>query len=123
MDNLDTLAAEQYCYLTTQGRKSGKEHTVDLWFALDKERFALYILSGGGEKADWVRNMMVDPYAKVRVGSTKFIGNGRQVTEPDEDLQARKLVVSKYYGRAYNPEGGWEAQSLPVAIDLLGEQS
>jgi len=41
-DSLAKLAPEQYCYLTTQGRKSGDAHTVELWFAISPETGTLY---------------------------------------------------------------------------------
>lgn len=118
LDSLQRLALEQYCYLTTRGRKSGKAHTVELWFALDAETRILYILSGGGTRSDWVNNLLTAPDVKVRVGQTTLPGRGRTVEGEAEKLRARELVVAKYYRRTYNPQGGWEAQSLPVAVDL-----
>ena len=39
------LADEQFCYLTTRGRISGRAHRIEIWFALDAA--TLYMLSGG----------------------------------------------------------------------------
>src|SRR5687767_4487365 len=117
-DSLAKLAPEQYCYLTTQGRKSGDAHTVELWFAISPETGTLYILSGGRARSDWVKNLLADPNVTVRVRNTTLSGKGRAVEDGDEELQSRELVVRKYYRRAYDPQGGWEADSLPVAIDL-----
>src|SRR6185312_13518616 len=33
-----------YCYITTTGRRSGKPHTIEIWFALDGR--TLYLLAG-----------------------------------------------------------------------------
>ncbi len=41
------LAGEQYCYLTTTGRVTGRPHTIEIWFALDGG--TLYMLAGGRE--------------------------------------------------------------------------
>jgi deazaflavin-dependent oxidoreductase (nitroreductase family) len=122
LSNLEKLAASQYGYLTTRGRHTGHGHTVEIWFALDPARRTVYILAGGRERADWVRNLKSDPSATFRMEHDVFSGTGRIVEEAEEDLRARELVVEKYYNRAYNPEGGWEAQSLPVAIDLAEQQ-
>lgn len=108
----------QYCYLTTTGRVSGKGHTVELWYATSPDKPTLYILAGGRERADWVRNIMQDAHVSVRAKGTTVAGIGRVVASGEEELQARKLVVAKYYRREYNPSGGWEAEALPVAIDL-----
>jgi hypothetical protein len=69
-----------------------------------------------------VRNLKAEPSVTFRIEPAVFSGTGRIVEEDEEDLRARELVVEKYYNRAYNPEGGWEAQSLPVAIDLTRQQ-
>jgi hypothetical protein len=41
--NLRTLAGEDFCYLTTTGRVTGRPHTIEIWFAL--EGGTLYTLS------------------------------------------------------------------------------
>jgi hypothetical protein len=32
------FATENFCYLTTTGRRSGNPHTIEIWFGLDGER-------------------------------------------------------------------------------------
>ncbi len=112
------LASEQFCYLTTIGRKSSKPHTVEIWFAMSPDSHTLYMLSGGGDKADWVKNIRRDPHVHVRIAGQMFSGTGRIVQDPQEDRLARRLVVTKYYGREEVSSEGWEATSLPVAVDL-----
>ena len=41
------LADEDVCYLTTIGRKSGRQHEIQIWFGLRDG--TLYFLSGGDE--------------------------------------------------------------------------
>jgi deazaflavin-dependent oxidoreductase (nitroreductase family) len=118
LDELAALAREQFCYLTTTGRKSGKRHTIEIWFAMEPGGRTLYMLSGGRDRSDWVRNIRQDPEVTVRIGGRRFEGRGRIVQEPDEDRTARRLVVRKYYGRERVASSGWEAESLPVAVDL-----
>jgi deazaflavin-dependent oxidoreductase (nitroreductase family) len=118
VDTSRPLSTEQYCYLTTTGRVSGKPHTIEIWFAGSPEEYTIYMLAGGGHRADWVKNIEKDPDVSVRAGKLTLKGIGRVVTGEEEALKARKLVVAKYYGREYNPSGGWEATSLPIAIDL-----
>ena len=111
---------EQFCYLTTAGRNTGKAHTIEIWFATASDIKTLYMLAGGGAKADWVRNIGKNPQVAIRVAERTLNGSGRVIEDQEEALLARKLVVAKYYGREYNPAGGWEATSLPVAFDLIG---
>lgn len=114
----EILPPEQFCYLTTTGRVSGKPHTVEIWFAASPNSPCLYILAGGGYKSDWVKNIGKDPAVSVRIAEKDYSGTGRVVEGEEESILARKLVVAKYYNREYNPSGGWEATSLAVAIDL-----
>src|SRR5437660_11321506 len=54
----ERLADEDFAYLTTIGRRSGKQHTIEVWFALHDGR--IYMLSGGGDRADWVKKFETD---------------------------------------------------------------
>jgi deazaflavin-dependent oxidoreductase (nitroreductase family) len=109
---------EQYCYLITTGRVTGRAHTVEIWFARQSGGNTLYILAGGRERADWVKNIKANPAVSVRVGRRELHGLGRIVTDRTEEQLARSLVVRKYYGRDKVHTSGWEAESLPIAIDL-----
>ncbi|HEY0072230.1 MAG TPA: nitroreductase family deazaflavin-dependent oxidoreductase [Chloroflexia bacterium] len=115
---MDTLAREQYCYLTTVGRGTGNPHTIEIWFAMPEDGRSLYMLAGGGNHADWVKNIRHEPGVQVRIGGRVLSGEGRVVTDPAEEKLARRLVVAKYYGRERVRTTGWEATSLPVAVDL-----
>jgi deazaflavin-dependent oxidoreductase (nitroreductase family) len=113
----DPLAEEAFCYVTTTGRRSGGPHTVEIWFGARGD--TLYLLSGGGDRSDWVRNLLADPSVSVRLGPEIREARGRIVTEPDEDALARRLLASKYQGwREGRPFSRWAATALPVALDL-----
>ena len=120
MSDTQSWTSKQFCYLTTVGRNSGDAHTIEIWFAAAPDGQTLYMLSGGGDRADWVRNIGKNPQVTIRVGDQTISGNGRVIEGDEEAVLARKLVVAKYYGREYNPSGGWEAESLPVAVDITG---
>jgi deazaflavin-dependent oxidoreductase (nitroreductase family) len=112
-----TIAAEDYCYVTTKGRITGKSHEIEIWFALDAD--TLYILAGGREKSDWVRNAKKTPALAVRIADQRFDGAARVVTEPDEEALARRLLLEKYAPPRYSGDlSDWGRTSLPVAIEL-----
>lgn len=113
-----SLLSEQFCYLTTTGRRTANPHTIEIWFAAESGGDTLYMLAGGGESADWVRNIRQDASVYVRLGEQTFGGSGRVIADSEEEHLARLLVVSKYYGREELHTTGWEAEALPVAIDL-----
>jgi deazaflavin-dependent oxidoreductase (nitroreductase family) len=118
LDSVRAIAGEQFCYLTTSGRTTGNPHTIEIWFALSPDSPTIYMLSGGGDRSDWVKNIQHDPNVQARIKGTTFEGSGRIVQSLEEERTARKLVVAKYYGREEVHSTGWEATSLPVAIDL-----
>jgi F420H(2)-dependent quinone reductase len=68
------LASEQYCYPTTTGRVTGHPHRIEIWFAIDQD--TLYMLSGGGDRSDWVKNLRREPAVTVQIGTVKFEGPG-----------------------------------------------
>lgn len=105
--------AQDFCYLTTTGRRTGRPHEIEIWFGRDGD--TLYLLSGGGDRADWVRNGRAHPEVSVRLGESTHAARFRLVEDTDEDALARRLLVEKYYGGGSNE---WSRTALAVALDL-----
>ena len=121
-------ADEDYCYLTTTGRVSGEPREIEIWFGLvppetapphSRRRATLYMLSGGGERSSWVRNLLREPAVTVRIGGVTRPGRARVVEDPDEAERARRLLFDKYSPRHAGDLGDWRRTALPVAVDLL----
>jgi len=117
---MDDQGAQPFCYLTTTGRASGRPHTIEIWFALQDH--TLYLLSGGGDRSDWVRNLLTRPQVTVRLGrrdADGLAGRARLVEAgSDEDELSRRLVTGKYQPGYGGDLSGWRRSSLPVAVDL-----
>jgi deazaflavin-dependent oxidoreductase (nitroreductase family) len=115
------LASEQYCYLTTRGRRTSIPRTIEIWFGLNGD--TLYMLSGGRDRSNWVRNLQHDPSVTVRISTTRYAGRARLVSaDTDEDALARRLLLMKYTPR----EGDlskWGKTALPVAVDMLSQEN
>ena len=109
------LADLDYCYLTTTGRRSGEPHRIEIWFALVDG--VVYLLSGGGDRSDWVRNLELSPDVVLEIGGEKRTTTARLVADRDEDELARRVVVEKYRPRYRGDLDDWGKTSLPVAID------
>jgi deazaflavin-dependent oxidoreductase (nitroreductase family) len=112
---------EAFCYLTTTGRRTGRPHTIEIWYAAAPSGTTLYLLAGGGQRADWVRNLAADPEVVVRIGrrGRERPATGR-VVEADtaEDAEARRLMLEKYQAPGARDLAGWGRSALAVAIDL-----
>jgi deazaflavin-dependent oxidoreductase (nitroreductase family) len=111
-----TLVHEDYCYLTTTGRVSGQPREIEIWFGLDGE--TVYMLSGGGDRSDWVKNLIREPRVTVRIADRRFDGRARIVSETEEDALARRLLLDKYGPRYSGDLSDWGRSALPVAVDL-----
>lgn len=110
------LDRQAVIHLTTVGRVTGQSHTIEIWFAhVDS---TLYMLSGGGDRSDWVRNMTCIPAVWIRVGGREYKGAGRIVTDPQEDRLARNAVHDKYAAHYGGDLIGWRETALPIAVDI-----
>lgn len=112
------LIDNEYCYLTTRGRVTGRPHTIEIWFGAADS--AIYMLSGNGDRSDWVRNLRVTPAASVRIGRRHFTGHGRILPSGTaEDARARQLLLEKYRPHYEGDLTGWGRTALVVAIDVV----
>src|SRR5215203_1251071 len=91
--DLGTLAGQDYCYLRTTGRVTGRPHEIEIWFGVYDSR--LYLISGGGERSDWVKNLRRDSNVYVRVGDDKREATAR-VLKDRGSHPARRVLAAKY---------------------------
>ena len=76
-------------------------------------------MSGGREKADWVRNINAVERVQVRIGDEDLAGRGRVLEAgSDEDVLARRLLLAKYEPPGSDELKSWGRSALPVAIDI-----
>src|ERR1700736_4669505 len=115
--NIENLADEDFCYLTTTGRVSGRPHTIEIWFALHGH--TLYMLSGGMDRSDWVKNALRLSDVTIRMKARIIAGKARLVKDAEEDALARRLLFEKYEKSSQDDLTEWSRTALPVAVDLL----
>ena len=113
---LSQLSTQDYCYLTTTGRVSGRPHQIEIWFGVQDR--TVYLLSGS-DRSDWVRNLLKEPAVTVRIAKHTFTGTARLVRDKEEEKSARYMLAEKYQeweeGKTLSE---WARTALPVAIDL-----
>jgi deazaflavin-dependent oxidoreductase (nitroreductase family) len=108
-----------FAYVTTTGRRSGRPHRIEIWFA--RRDRTLYLLAGGGRRSDWVANALAHPKVTVEVGDHAGTATARVLdpaADADEDATARRLVFDKYQPGYDGDLTGWRSSALPVALDL-----
>ena len=120
------MPADDYCYLTTTGRRSGTPHRIEIWYARSPDRGdTLYLLAGGGRSSDWVQNLEADPTAAtVEVDGVTHPATARlldddSVDTDEEEAEARRLVFDKYQSRYGGDLTDWRERSLPVALTII----
>lgn len=87
----------QYLYLTTRGWKTGRDHTIEIWFVAHGGCY--YLVSEHRERSHWVQNIRREPDVLFRVGDRSFTGHGRVVdpaAEPELAGAVAALMDAKY---------------------------
>lgn len=125
MSELNSLlsgqAKEEYCYLTTTGRVTGKPHTIEIWFALN--HITCYLMSGDG-RSDWVKNLLKNPSVTVRIAEHIFSGTARLVRDEQEQSIARNMIADKYKEReADGSLSEWAQTAVVVGIDVNSSET
>jgi deazaflavin-dependent oxidoreductase (nitroreductase family) len=115
-DELSTARDDDFCYLTTRGRRTGRPHEIEIWFALAGR--TLYLLSGGGNRSDWVRNLRAESAVTMRLRDTRYAATARVVDDAAESKLGRDLVFEKYQPRYSGSLERWRRESLLIAIDV-----
>lgn len=80
--------------LTTLGRKTGKRHTVPVWFVVEGDTVYLGTLK---LKRDWPRNAKKNGYVEIKIGETTLTGHATQITNPKQLDHVNALLVQKYW--------------------------
>src|SRR2546426_4636801 len=91
---LAALADRSTLRITTRGRRTGKPHTVPIWFVADGATLYLATLNA---KRDWVRNLRKTPDVALEVDDLRLRGQASVVAEPALEGRIRELLARKYW--------------------------
>ena len=83
--------------MTTLGWKTGRQHTIEIWFAEYNGRY--YIVSERLDSAHWVQNIKHNPAVSFGINNNMFKGTARIVDQEKESALAAevlKLMDTKY---------------------------
>lgn len=120
MDVPATLADERYCYLSTQGRVTGRRHTAELWFIPTDG--GLYLMSGSGGLTQWCLNLQAEEQGVVRIDGRSWLGRAAFITREDEH---RAAVLEQFHAK-YDPPGKdrlgpWSRDATVVQLVFVRE--
>jgi len=91
---IESVKDEKYIHLTTLGRKTGKPHEVELWFALGDGK--LY-LSHEGAHTDWMKNLAMNDKVSAKIGSLKLDASAKILKKGRSRDVGAKALYEKYY--------------------------
>jgi deazaflavin-dependent oxidoreductase (nitroreductase family) len=102
--------------LTTFGRKTGKPHSVPVWFVADPPLLYLTTLK---MKRDWPKNVRANGKVELDIAGEKFTGRATYVDDPVTFEQVKKLLANKYWAAwigalfGLGPEGVFRVELAP----------
>lgn len=110
--DLSSFEKEDYCYLTTRGRVTGKPHEIEIWFVVHES--ALYIMSGNMERSDWVKNLLKEPNVSIRIAEQTFAALASILNDAIVEGQVRMKMATKYNEMEGNEPSHWAQTALVV---------
>lgn len=110
--DLSQFEKEEYCYLTTRGRVTGKPHEIEIWFVVHED--ALYIMSGNMEKSDWVKNLLKDPHVSICIAGQTFPVLAALLDNKTLESIVRMKMATKYNEKEGSELSEWAKTALVV---------
>src|SRR2546422_8241926 len=121
MPDLQALTRESLVRLTVRGRKSGKPHTVKIWFTASNGK--IYVTSARGRDADWVKNLRKNPIATLQIGATQLQGTATWREDARVRAEILPLFLRKYFLARIFRWIGWYKQEFAFEITPIGGNS
>lgn len=112
---------EEYCYLTTRGRVTGNPHEIEIWFVIHEGR--VYLLSGGMDKSDWVKNLLKEPNVTLRIAGQTFPATASILEDAAIEGLVRMKMAVKYNEWEGRSPSEWARTALAVQFTPLNEQT
>lgn len=114
----ESLASADELTVVTHGRTSGREHRVQVWFAVDGEDLWLRT----DRDADWYRNLRRERRCVIVAGAERAVAELMPIT--DEAAALRRIV--ELWRAKYGAEwvGDWyvERGRVPVRLRVVEER-
>lgn len=120
MNLSDDLVDERYCYLSTQGRVTGRRHTAELWFVPGDG--GVYLMSGSGGLTQWCLNLQAEEQGVLRIGTTSWLARVTFLADDDPDRdEALATFHDKYDPPGKNRFDAWTRNASVVQLVFTRE--
>ena len=96
MSRSASVADARSLKLTTVGRRTGRPHTVSLWFVAHEGR--VYLCTDDCNSKDWCRNILAEAAVSVKIGDQTLRGRASLVDDPLLRELLRALRHERYRG-------------------------
>ena len=115
---LEALRQVGSCRITTRGRKTGRPHSVTIWFAVGEEKQVYLGTLRMGR--DWPRNVAANSEIVLEIEDLRLRGDARLITDESKRARAESLLGAKYWGVWI---GSWFGLRPEVVfeVDIAGE--
>ncbi|MBI2333543.1 MAG: nitroreductase family deazaflavin-dependent oxidoreductase [Chloroflexi bacterium] len=114
--DLTQFDREEYCYLTTRGRKTGSPHEIEIWFVVYEN--SLYLMSGSMDKSDWVKNLLQEPNATIRIAGQTFPVVASLLEDKAVEPLVRMAMAIKYNEWEGSDPSEWAQTALVVKFKV-----
>jgi deazaflavin-dependent oxidoreductase (nitroreductase family) len=115
LTSIDALAASEFCYLTTRGRRTGESHRIEIWFV--GHDGGVYLLSDS-DQADWYRNLVADPSVTLEIeGETRTTTAAPVDTNDPANAPVRAAMAAKYRSSHADDLDRWSRTAFLVRIE------
>ena len=101
--------------VTTTGRRTGRRHTVPLWFVARGPAGPLYLWHCRG-RTDWVANVRAGGPLAIDFGAGPVTARATRV-EGDEHTWARRIFHRKYLGARLFQFLGWSRRAIVFRVE------
>jgi deazaflavin-dependent oxidoreductase (nitroreductase family) len=108
-------AGARQAWITTTGRRSGRPHTVPLWFVARGEDGPLYLWHCRG-RTDWVANVRASGRLTLDFGGGRLLARAVRIDGAERDW-ARDAFHRKYLGARLFQLLGWSRRATVFRVE------
>jgi hypothetical protein len=112
----DALARQEELELVTRGRRTGRQHTVRVWFAHED---GVLWLRADERTPDWLLNLRRHPECVVRIAGRELKARYERPPDPDRALRTLVDLWRSKYGAEWVQPWYVEKGREPVLLRLL----